>query len=105
MERIPTNFTSEDLDTALERILAEPTRSARILSGLADIFAEQPFLTMGHWHLTDAMNTACYKVLHGFPAVIAADDTQRVAQALPLMRPGETAGEYSLRLRAAAGCV
>ncbi|GFH36611.1 hypothetical protein [Streptomyces pacificus] len=91
-----------DMDALLARILSEPTRAHQLLHTLADTLDQDPFVTMGPWHLCDALNTAITRTLAGFPEVVVAEATVRVGDALPAMRPNEAAGEYALRLRDAA---
>jgi hypothetical protein len=104
MERIPTNFTSEDLDTALARILSEPSWAHRLLHATARTLEEQPFLVMNYRLLTDALNEAKDQVCAGLPDVVVCQATETAMSAVPAVRD-ETAGEYTLRLRAAAGGV
>jgi hypothetical protein len=105
MERIPTSFTSEDLDQALKRILAEPTWAHRMLHAAARVLEEQPFLVMNYGLLTDALNEAKDQVCAGLPDVVVEKSTELAMTAVPAVREHETAGEYALRLHAAAGCV
>lgn len=105
-ERIPTSPTSEELDTALARILSEPSWAHRLLCATARVLEdEQPFQTMNPTVLCDAVNDSVQHALAGLPDVVVTESTMRATDALPDMRPGITAGEYALQVRAAARCV
>jgi hypothetical protein len=103
MERIPTNPTTQDLDAVLRRILTEPTRAHLLLLAVATVLEdEQPFQTMNHHVMCDAMNKAIGEHLAGLPGIVAAEAVMRATGALPEIRPGVTAGEYALLVRDAA---
>ena len=105
-ERIPTNFTSEDLDTALTRILNEPTWAHRLLCAAArHLETDQPFQTCTPPVLTEALDHGYEQVCAGLPEIVADEAAQRAVAVLPEIRPRDTAGEVALQLRAAAGGV
>jgi hypothetical protein len=100
---VPERTDHTQLDAALRRILTEPTHSARLLTETADrLEDESPFLVLTGWQYSDASIAAHKSVLHNLPAVIANEAIVRALTAQPVPRHGETAGEYALRLRAAA---
>jgi hypothetical protein len=90
------------LDAALRRILTEPTWAQQLAIATAAALEDDPFIVIGGWQLTAAINTAITRVLAGLPGIVAAEATTRMYEALPQARPLETAGEYAVRLRAVA---
>lgn len=94
--------TDHVTDALLHRILTEPSHAARLLLATADALDEQPFLNVTEDELDRASCIAIDKVVHGLPEVVMEEATSRAAQAFPAVRPGETCGEYAIRLRAAA---
>jgi len=105
-ERIPTDFTSEDLDTALARILAEPTWAHRLLCAAAHhLETDQPFQICTPVVLTEALDHGYEQVCADLPEIVADEAALRAVAVLPEIRPRDTAGEVALQLRAAAGGV
>lgn len=101
MERIPTNPTAKELDDVLARILSEPTRAHLLLLAVATTLEnEQPFQTMNHHVMCDAMNAGIAEILHGIPGIVAAEAVMRATAVMPDVTG--TAGEYALLLRDAA---
>ncbi|MGW0550538.1 hypothetical protein [Streptomyces altiplanensis] len=90
------------LDEALARILSEPTWAQQLSTATASALEDTPFIVMDGWLLTSAINTAIAQVLAGLPGIVAAEALTRMYTVMPQARPRETAGEYALRLRAAA---
>lgn len=90
------------LDTALARILSEPSWAQQLALATAEALEHDSFIVVDGWHLTDAINIAIARVLIGLPGIVAAEATTRLHLALPQAHPRETAGEYALRLRAVA---
>lgn len=105
-ERIPTSPTSEELDTALARILSEPSWAHRLLCAAATVIErEHPHFTMTYSVLTDALNQGKDQALAGLPDVVVHEATMTAMSAVPAVRGSETLAEYALRLRASAGSV
>lgn len=94
------------IDTALRRILSEPSWPARLLCAVAaHLEADQPFMILDIQTLAAAETSAEEQVLAGLPEIVAAEAEDLAAAVMPMTRPRETAGEYALRLRAIAGTV
>lgn len=95
-----------DLDTVLARILNEPSWPHRLLCATAVwLEAGQPFLTLDPQLLADADEAAVDTVLAGLPEIVADEAQNLAAKAMPVPYPRESAGEYALRIRAAARTV
>jgi hypothetical protein len=97
--------TEHVTDALLRRILTEPSTAARLLLATADALDEQPFLNVTELELDRASGVAVDRVLTGLPDVVVEDSTMRAATAFPAAYPGETNGEYAIRLRDAARTV
>jgi hypothetical protein len=95
-------FSLADLDAALARILAEPSHAHRFLTGIADVLDNDPFLTVNHQLVTDAMNAAARHVLGGLPDIVAAQASETAIAEFPETYPGELATSLAARIRAAA---
>jgi hypothetical protein len=102
MERIPTLFTTEDLDAALTQILSEPSWAYRFLNGVADVLEGHAFLTVNEGLLTEALNLAKAYILGALPAIVVSQATHAAMDEMPEAYPGETADSLAARIRAAA---
>ncbi|HEX5566077.1 MAG TPA: hypothetical protein VFY14_03925 [Streptomyces sp.] len=89
---------------ALRRVLATPPIARTYLLHVANTLSgpghDQP-LTARSW--ADALAAAHDTVLASAPLLVANDTAARFFQAIEPMRPGETNGEYAIRLRAWTG--
>ncbi|NNJ04167.1 hypothetical protein HHX38_08470 [Streptomyces sp. PKU-MA01144] len=94
-----------DMDALLARILTEPTIGARILLATARVLEnEQPFLVLAPEDLADALTKGTEQATANpaLPDLVIEEGMLRAYAVTPDIRPGETAGEFALRLRDAA---
>ncbi|MDI9885334.1 hypothetical protein QMZ92_13250 [Streptomyces sp. HNM0645] len=102
---MPERTDRPDMDALLARILTEPTIGARILLATARALEDdQPFLVLTPEDLADALTkgTADATANPALPDLVIEEGMLRAYAVLPEIRPGETAGEFALRLRDAA---
>lgn len=84
--------------------LPYPSYAGLLLTETADQLDDgQPFLILTPETLGEAMAEAARLVLHGLPQIVADAARAGAARANLEFRDRETAGEFALRLRAAAG--
>ncbi|MFE0270836.1 hypothetical protein ACFWZY_01650 [Streptomyces sp. NPDC058992] len=103
---MPERTEPFDVDALLVQILTTPTLGAQILMNTARELDEQPFLAITDEDLADALTKGTETALGSqFPALVAEEAMLRAAAVLPEIRPGETAGEFAIRLRSAAGAI
>ncbi|GGJ81925.1 hypothetical protein GCM10011583_11740 [Streptomyces camponoticapitis] len=94
------------IDTALHKMLTEPSWPARLLCSTAACLENgQPFMVLDIQTLSDAEEAAKEQVLADLPDIVAQEAEDLASLAMPMLRPRETGGEYALRLRAIAGTV
>lgn len=102
---MPERTEPVDMDALLARILNEPTIGSRILLATARVLEDdQPFLVLAPADLADALTkgTADATSNPDLPDLVIEEGMLRAYAATPDIRPGETAGEFALRLRAVA---
>lgn len=93
-------------DEALRQALAQPTLASRLLAETARQLARyRPHHPLHPTAWGAALARGVHHTLDGLPEVIQNRATAAAVTALPAARPGETAGEYALRLHAAARTV
>ncbi|MEV0963285.1 hypothetical protein AB0J25_11965 [Streptomyces sp. NPDC049910] len=103
---MPERTEPFDVDALLVQILTTPTLGAQILMNTARELDEQPFLVITDEALADALTKGTDTALAPHvPAIVAEEAMLRSASVLPDIRPGETAGEFAIRLRSAAGAI
>ena len=76
-----------------------PSYTARVLLAAARVLDMDPATELYPVTITFAMDTATDAVLGTLPDVVAEATRAAVREVLPEARPGETRGEYALRLR------
>lgn len=93
-------------DEALRRARQNMPVAAQLLHAVADLLSghqpEEPVTNRGAGL---AFTYAGLAVLAGYPQAVQDVALDRALAATPEARPGETGGEWALRLRAAAGSV
>jgi hypothetical protein len=102
---MPERTDWSEIDDTLARLLREPSHASRILTTTADVLAGDPFLTINAWTLDDAVRISAHLVTDGLPDAVATEAESAARLALPRTYPGETCGEYAIRLRAVAGSI
>ena len=93
-----------DMDRVLRQLLAQPSFAALLLTEVAYRLSTRRVshlvLTTALWD--EAFAAAHTRILADLYPCIAINAAERAAAVLPEVRPSETCGKYSLRLRAAA---
>lgn len=89
-------------DDLLRRVLSEPSRAQQVALATAELLEADSFLLFTEDLFTTAILTAVRQVLAGVPGIVAAEAMTAVYEELPETFPGDTAGEYAMRLRASA---
>lgn len=82
-----------------------PSYTAQVLLVAARLLRVTPTAELTPSGLTYAMTIATDSVLGTLPEVVAEATITAVAEVLPEARPGETRGEYAIRLHDEAGRV
>jgi hypothetical protein len=99
---MPERTDWSELDNTLTRLLQEPSYASKIVTATADVLDGDPFLTVNAMTMDYAAKIAAHQVTDGLPDVVAVEALAAATRALPLAYPGETCGEYAIRLRAVA---
>lgn len=99
---MPERTEPFDTDALLHRILNEPSTAAHILTTTADALDRDSFLVLNTLCLDYAATIGIQAATSHLPDIVASEALAAATRALPQGRPGETCGEYALRLRAAA---
>lgn len=90
-------------DEALHQALAQQTLASRLLAETARQLARyNPQQPLGPTAWGAALARGVHHTLDGLPEIIQNRATAAAVTALPAARPGETAGEYAVRLNSAA---
>lgn len=90
------------LDTALARILTEPSWAQQLAVATAIALEQDAFIVINEQILNEAIGWAIGKVLTGLPGIVAAEAMTALHEELPEFCTGETADEYAARLRASS---
>lgn len=100
----PPGDSDPDMDEALRRATGRPLPARAVLLDTADILtATDPTSTASAMTLDRAIRRAATERYGAGPTGQAAG--YAAIEAAPAVRPGETGGELSLRVRAAAGAL
>jgi hypothetical protein len=89
------------MDLALAELLAG-SPAWRFLNGVADVLDNHPFLTVTEPLVTEALNLAGAHTLGALLPSVASRASEDAMDELPEFAPGDLAGSYANRIRAAA---